>query len=79
MYNAILFIIKRIFCLFLYLLTMIPGISGQTVYKKICIETTYGSMNLVLYNETPMHSENFVNLVKKGLYDGVLFHRVIKG
>jgi peptidyl-prolyl cis-trans isomerase B (cyclophilin B) len=77
MYNAILFFIKRIFCPFLYLLTMLPGISGQTVYKKICIETSYGSMNLVLYNETPMHSENFVDLVKKGLYDGVLFHRVI--
>ncbi len=31
-----------------------------------------------LYDETPIHRDNFVKLVKEGYYDGTLFHRVIK-
>jgi cyclophilin family peptidyl-prolyl cis-trans isomerase len=36
-----------------------------------------GDMKAVLYAETPLHSENFIGLVKKGFYNGQLFHRVI--
>jgi len=78
MYNTILFFSKKKLIILLYLILIISGVSGQTVYKKIQIETTYGSMTLVLYNETPMHSQNFADLVKRGLYDNILFHRVIK-
>ena len=31
-----------------------------------------------LYNETPLHRDNFLSLVREGAYDGVLFHRVIQ-
>ncbi len=41
------------------------------------IETNYGTMKVMLYNETPQHRDNFVRLVKEKFYDGVLFHRVI--
>jgi peptidyl-prolyl cis-trans isomerase B (cyclophilin B) len=51
--------------------------TGQTAYKKVFIETNLGSMTLILYNETPMHTENFLDLVKKGQYEDILFHRVI--
>lgn len=30
-----------------------------------------------MYNETPLHRDNFIKLVKEGVYDGLLFHRVI--
>lgn len=43
----------------------------------VLLETTLGNIELVLYNETPRHRDNFVKLVKDGTYDGVLFHRVI--
>ena len=40
--------------------------------------TTEGDIVLLLYDETPLHRDNFVKLVKEGIYDEVLFHRVIK-
>ena len=45
---------------------------------KVELETTYGSIVVELYNETPQHRDNFIKLVNTGYYDGVLFHRVIK-
>lgn len=43
------------------------------------IETTMGDIKIRLYDETPLHKENFVKLVEENFYDSVLFHRVIKG
>ncbi|CDA78237.1 peptidyl-prolyl cis-trans isomerase [Bacteroides sp. CAG:530] len=42
------------------------------------IETTMGDITVKLYDETPKHKENFIKLVKEGVYDSTLFHRVIK-
>lgn len=42
------------------------------------IETTMGDITVKLYDETPKHKENFIKLVKEGVYDSILFHRVIK-
>jgi len=44
----------------------------------VLLQTTMGDMKLKLYNETPLHRDNFVKLVESGFYDGLLFHRVIK-
>ena len=43
------------------------------------IITKYGDMKVVLYNETPLHRDNFMKLTKQGVFDSLLFHRVIKG
>ena len=45
---------------------------------KIEMVTNYGSMTLELYNETPLHRDNFIKLVNKKVYDSLLFHRVIE-
>ena len=45
---------------------------------KLKIETTAGDIIVKLYNETPKHRDNFIKLVKEGVYDSTLFHRVIK-
>ena len=45
---------------------------------KVKIQTTLGDIIVRLYDETPIHRDNFVKLVKEGYYDGTLFHRVIK-
>lgn len=42
------------------------------------LETTMGNITVALYNETPKHRDNFIKLVKEGVYDSTLFHRVIK-
>lgn len=44
---------------------------------KVLIETEYGNMTAVLYNETPLHRDNFIKLVNQGWYNGSIFHRVI--
>jgi len=53
----------------------------ETVEKPkevvVLLQTTFGDIQLKLYNETPLHRDNFVKLVKEGYYDGLLFHRVI--
>lgn len=48
---------------------------NQTIVK---FETNVGDFTVALYNETPKHKENFIKLVKEGMYDSTLFHRVIK-
>lgn len=52
------------------------GKKGEKVFY-VKIETSYGDMVVKLYNETPLHRDNFVKLVKEGTYDDLLFHRVI--
>ena len=48
----------------------------KTVFVKI--ETDSGTMVAKLYNQTPLHRDNFIKLIKEHFYDGLLFHRVIK-
>lgn len=43
------------------------------------VETTQGTMTVKLYADTPLHRDNFVKLARSGFYDGLLFHRIIKG
>lgn len=46
--------------------------------KYVEIQTEHGICTVKLYNETPMHTDNFLKLVKSGFYNGLLFHRVIE-
>lgn len=45
---------------------------------KVVFETTLGNIVVKLYNETPKHRDNFLKVVNDSVYNGVLFHRVIK-
>lgn len=45
---------------------------------KVKIETTAGDIVVKLYDDTPLHRANFIKLVEDGVYEGTLFHRVIK-
>lgn len=42
------------------------------------ITTSEGPIQVLLYNDTPGHRDNFIKLAKDGTYEGTLFHRVIK-
>ena len=44
---------------------------------KVLIETTMGNITVMLYDETPLHRDNFIKLVESNFYDSILFHRVI--
>jgi cyclophilin family peptidyl-prolyl cis-trans isomerase len=45
----------------------------------VVIRTSAGVIEVLLYDETPGHRDNFLRLVEAGEYDGMLFHRVIPG
>ncbi len=60
-------------------LTMSCGTSGKDKETRIQIETDLGIIKLKLYNETPLHRDNFIKLIKDGVYTDLLFHRVING
>lgn len=47
--------------------------------KLVLIKTKFGNMKVLLYNETPLHRDNFLKLTKEGFYNDLLFHRVING
>jgi peptidylprolyl isomerase/peptidyl-prolyl cis-trans isomerase B (cyclophilin B) len=49
--------------------------TGETL---VLIETDMGKIKVKLYNETPQHRDNFIKNIREKLYDGVLFHRVIR-
>ena len=77
---------KVVFVTFFLFLTL--GIFAQKTDTKsvtnnkksyVLLQTDYGNMKILLYEETPLHRENFIKLVKSGFYDGLLFHRVING
>ena len=44
----------------------------------VVLETTCGNIELKLYDQTPLHRDNFRALVAEGAYDSLLFHRVIR-
>ena len=51
-------------------------LSAQTYRVKF--QTDRGDFTVMLYDGTPVHRDNFVNLVKSHFYDGIIFHRVIE-
>ena len=47
---------------------------------KAIVETKFGNIELTFFPEVaPNHVKNFIDLSKKGFYDGSTFHRVIPG
>jgi peptidyl-prolyl cis-trans isomerase B (cyclophilin B) len=61
-------------------LLLIFGILASCKEEKswtVLLETSEGNIVLQLYEDTPLHSENFLKLVKKKYYDSIIFHRVI--
>lgn len=68
---------KYIFVCFLSLIWIISACSAEKDYL-VTIHTPYGDMHAVLYDATPEHKENFIELAQQGKYDSTTFHRVIK-
>lgn len=53
--------------------------TGDSMTNYYAIDTTAGRMVVKLYNETPIHQENFRKLADEGFFNGTTFHRVISG
>lgn len=44
---------------------------------RVRLTTNYGEILINLYNDMPITTENFLNLVKQGIYDNTISHRII--
>ncbi len=71
---------NRIFS-FTSILVLIMIVSASSCQEgkqtQVLISTDYGDITVVLFDETPLHRDNFIKLVNEGWYDGSPFHRVI--
>ena len=47
--------------------------------NKVRINTKYGSVEILLYDDTPLHRANFLMLIKKNYFDSTLFYRIVNG
>lgn len=61
----------------LMLLICTDNFAKKTTYYYVTLKTTSGEITLRLYNETPLHRDNFIKLAKSGFFNGIIFHRVI--
>ena len=63
----------------------VPKMSGYIIKNldkkmtQVKLTTNYGDILIKLYDDMPITTGNFKKLVKQGIYDGVIFHRVING
>jgi len=73
-----LFIAFTAFLLFSCNPRLANGLRRNDLHKDVEMITTRGTVVLRLSDSTPLHRDNFLSLVKKGYYDSVLFHRVIR-
>ncbi len=51
---------------------------AQSDRAEVTLKTSAGTIVIALYNETPIHRDNFLKHVEEKVYDGTLFHRVIQ-
>ena len=71
---------KRIWWILAALL-LAAAACGPKAEKEVVmvVETTMGTGEFKLYNETPLHRDNFIRLAEEHYFDSLLFHRVIDG
>ena len=67
---------KRI--VFILVLSLLLGACERKKETVIRMETSLGNIRLKLYDETVLHRDNILKLIREGYYNGMLFHRVIK-
>ena len=79
-FYPILFILQQIRIMkYIYLLSIaaLLTFSAHAQKNKVKIETEYGNIIIMLYDNTPLNTENMVKNAKEHMYDSTLFHRCI--
>lgn len=68
---------KKLFLILGLIVSIQLAAQTEKPEQLVIIHTTKGDITVMLYNDTPLHRDNFIKLVKEGWYDGSPFHRVI--
>lgn len=61
------------------LIAILAVLNVQAQSTNVLIKTSMGDITVMLYDDTPLHKDNFIDLVKNKFYDDILFHRVMAG
>ena len=76
------YVSKNKFLVLFSTLLLTTFVLGSFVKKsdevEVIMTTSKGELILKLYNQTPIHRDNFVRLINNQFYNGISFHRVIK-
>jgi len=72
---------KKVLLIIFLIIILITGLIFLPNNKmtKVKLETNYGDIVIELYDDMPITTGNFINLVKQGIYDNTISHRIING
>ncbi len=59
--------------------TAVPTQTPATNNTQVVLQTNMGNITLELFDNKPITTQNFLNLVAQGKYDGTVFHRIMAG
>lgn len=71
----LLFVVATFLC---FGTLFVEGKREKEKRRIVRIETSMGNIRVALFDDTPLHRDNFLRLAREGFYDGTLFHRCIK-
>jgi len=69
----------RLLSFSVFFLATCSNAPGGYEKSRVLIKTSLGDIKILLYDDTPLHRDNFLKLVNSGFYEGISFHRVING
>ena len=72
------YIFSSLLISFVMIFAVASDVRAQEAETIVLIDTDMGKVKVKLFNDTPKHRDNFIKNVNEKLYDGLLFHRVIK-
>jgi peptidylprolyl isomerase len=67
----------KIFILSILMITLSCSAPGGNENSVVLMKTSLGDIKIKLYDNTPIHRDNFLKLINSGFYEGISFHRVI--
>ena len=77
--------LKKTFIKNTLLIVFVAGVMSSCVTQRnlkrdhvVALETKFGTMHMILFDDTPLHKAQFIKLAEEGFYDGLLFHRIIE-
>jgi len=68
---------RKLFAVCAMVMLSVATMAQDTSGPIVLISTEHGDIKVQLYNATPGHRDNFLEIASKGQYDGSIFHRVI--
>lgn len=71
-------LLSALWCVMVALPLCAFSASPERKNVKVVLQTTAGDITIRLYDDTPVHRDNFIRLVEQGYYDSLLIHRVIE-